>query len=71
MKAGTAVCVAGVATVALSLTPVGASPPAASTTSYAYVTNIGSDTVSVIKTSTNAVVKTVTVGSDPYGVAIT
>ncbi len=30
-----------------------------------------SGTVSVIKTSTNTVVKTVTVGTEPFGVAIT
>jgi YVTN family beta-propeller protein len=35
------------------------------------VTNRASNTVSVIKTSTNTVVKTVTVGNDPYRVAIT
>ena len=38
--------------------------------SYAYVTNYGSGTVSVIDTSTNAVIATVTVGTDPYGVAL-
>jgi YVTN family beta-propeller protein len=71
MRAGAAVCVAGVATVALSFTPVGASPLAASTTPYAYVANYGSGTVSVINTSTNTVVNTVPVGNDPEGVAIT
>jgi YVTN family beta-propeller protein len=70
MRAGAAVCVAGVTTVALSLTPVEASPPAASTTPYAYVANDASGNVSVIDTSTNAVVKTVTVGSKPDEVAI-
>ena len=35
------------------------------------MTNNASDTVSVIKTSTNTVVKTVMVGSEPSGVAIT
>jgi YVTN family beta-propeller protein len=70
MRVGTAVGVAGAAVVALSMTPVGASPPAASTTPYAYVTNESSNNVSVVKTSTNTVVKTVTVGRDPYGVAI-
>jgi YVTN family beta-propeller protein len=65
-----AVCVAGVAAVALSLASGGAPSAAASTTTYAYVT-YGTDTVSVIKTSTKAVVTTVTVGSAPEGVAIT
>ena len=39
--------------------------------SDAYVTNVLSNTVSVISTSTNTVVKTVRVGSSPYWVAIT
>jgi len=38
---------------------------------HAYVTNHGSGNVSVIDTSTNAVVATVKVGSGPYGIAIT
>ena len=46
----------------LALTPNGA---------YAYVTNSGGTTVSVIDTSTNAVTATVTVGSEPVGVAVT
>jgi YVTN family beta-propeller protein len=71
IRAVTALFVFGVATVALSLTPVGASPPAASTTPYAYVANEDSSTVSVINASTNKVVKTVTVGTYPTGVAIT
>ena len=37
---------------------------------YAYVANYGSNSVSVINTSTNTVSTTVTVGSSPYGVAI-
>jgi YVTN family beta-propeller protein len=37
----------------------------------AYITNIGSDTVSVINTATNQVVDTITVGTHPYGVAVT
>ena len=37
----------------------------------AYVANFGSDSVSVIDTSSNAVVATVTVGDQPQGVAIT
>jgi YVTN family beta-propeller protein len=70
MRVGTAVGVAGAAVVALSMTPVGASPPAASTTPYAYVANDDSDTASVINTSTNTVVKTVTGLNRPWGVAI-
>ena len=38
---------------------------------YAYVTNDGSSTVSVISTATNTVTATVTVGNTPYGVAVT
>ena len=38
---------------------------------YAYVTNYGSGTVSVIDISTNTVTTTVTVGTNPVGVAIT
>ena len=43
----------------------------ASASPLAYVANGGSNTVSVINTSTNKVVNTVTVGSRPFGVAIT
>src|SRR5258708_31736663 len=39
-------------------------------TNYAYVANNATNTVSVINTSTNAVVKTIAVGSGPYAVAI-
>ncbi|MGO9343963.1 MAG: hypothetical protein ACLP6E_15825 [Acidimicrobiales bacterium] len=38
--------------------------------SHAHVTNFGSNTVSVIKTSTNTVVKTVKVGRKPDAVAM-
>ena len=37
---------------------------------YAYVANYGSNSVSVINTSTNTVSTTVTVGSSPAGIAI-
>lgn len=37
---------------------------------YAYVTNLGSDNVSVIRTSDNTVTATVNVGSSPSLVAI-
>lgn len=40
-------------------------------TSHAYVTNFGSDTVSVIDELSNAIVATVSVGSEPNRVAIT
>ena len=38
---------------------------------FAYITNSGSNTVSVIDTATNTVVATVAVGSQPLGVAVT
>ncbi len=38
---------------------------------FAYVSNLGSNTVSVIDTATNTVVATVPVGNGPSGVAIT
>ncbi|MDD4249340.1 MAG: PKD domain-containing protein, partial [Methanosarcina sp.] len=37
---------------------------------YAYITNTGSNTVSVIDTTTNNVTATVPVGNSPYGVAV-
>jgi len=37
---------------------------------FAYITNFGSNTLSVIDTNSNIVVGTVTVGSQPYGVAV-
>jgi YVTN family beta-propeller protein len=52
----------GPSPVGVAITPDGA---------FAYVTNAGSDTVSVIDTATNTVTTTVTVGSGPGGVAIT
>jgi YVTN family beta-propeller protein len=70
VRASAAVGVAGL-TVAVSSTPAGADPAAASTTPYVYVANCCSENVSVIKTSTNTVVKTVTVGLYPAGIAIT
>jgi YVTN family beta-propeller protein len=39
--------------------------------SYTYVTNYGSNTVSIIRLSTNMVGKTVGVGAEPDGVAVT
>jgi len=38
---------------------------------YMYVTNYSSNAVSVINTSTNTIVNTITVGTRPYGIAIT
>jgi len=38
---------------------------------FAYVTNQGTNDVSVISTATNAVVATIPVGSNPLGLAIT
>jgi YVTN family beta-propeller protein len=37
---------------------------------YAYVTNYGSSTVSIIDTASNAVISTVPAGSTPYGIAV-
>ncbi len=37
----------------------------------AYVANLNDDTVSVIRTSDNIVIDTITVGDGPYGVAVT
>jgi YVTN family beta-propeller protein len=38
---------------------------------FAYISNSGSNTVSVINTATNTVVATVSVGANPFGVAVT
>src|SRR5687768_3701249 len=46
-------------------------PMAAGAQQFAYVTSINSNTVSVIRTSDNAVVATVPVATGPYGVSIT
>src|SRR5215831_313246 len=54
----------GLLGVMLGSTPAEAQP-------FAYVTNINSNTVSVIATATNTVVATVPVGTNPFGVAIT
>jgi YVTN family beta-propeller protein len=43
----------------------------ASATQFAYVTNFGSNTVSVIDQATKTVVATVPVGANPLGVALT
>ncbi len=56
--------------------PVGSGPSGiaiAPSGNYAYVTNWNNNTVSVINTSTNAVIKTISagIGFNPYGIAIT
>jgi YVTN family beta-propeller protein len=53
------------AAVILILTSIAGAAP------FAYVTNEGGDTVSVIDTSTNTVTATVPTGSFPFGIAIT
>jgi len=45
-------------------------PAQAQSGPFAYIANYGSDNVSVIDTSTNAVVATIAVGTRPYGVAV-
>jgi len=56
-----------------ALIGIWASSPAACAQSpgYAYVANFGSGNVTVIDTSTNKVIATVMVGSQPYGIAVT
>jgi YVTN family beta-propeller protein len=54
--------------------PVGSVPSGVAVTpdgKHVYVTNHGSNNVSVIDTATNAVVATVPVGAGPYGIAVT
>src|SRR5437667_3661519 len=51
-----------------SLVTAAASP--ASALPFAYITNFGSASVSVIDTATNTVVATVPVGDAPFGVAV-
>jgi YVTN family beta-propeller protein len=53
--------------------PVGSGPNGVAVSlagDYVYVANIGSGTVSVIATATNTVVQTVTVGTNPFNVAV-
>ncbi|NOR47212.1 MAG: hypothetical protein GQ533_04090, partial [Methanosarcinaceae archaeon] len=45
-------------------------PIVASAAPFAYITNFGSNNVSVIDTSTNTVTATVTVGTNPFGIFI-
>jgi YVTN family beta-propeller protein len=49
---------------------VGVAQSASSEATYAYITNGGSNTVSVIDTATNTVIATVNVGDRPQGVAV-
>ena len=56
------------ATITVGATPAGVAVSPDGT--RAYVTNYGSDTVSVIDTATNTVTATITVGSRPEGVAV-
>ncbi len=82
ISAATALSLAAGATLVPSLSsnalttnvPVGSSPADVAVTrdgSRAYVTNVGSNNVSVIDTATNTVIATVAVGSPPLFVAIT
>jgi YVTN family beta-propeller protein len=60
-------------TVEPSTIPVGSNPLGVAVTpdgAFVYVTNLTGNTVSVIATATNTVVATVTVGSQPSGIAI-
>jgi len=53
---------------------VGSAPDSVAVTpngTYAYVTNEGGNSVSVISTASNTVTTTITVGARPYGVAVT
>jgi len=43
----------------------------AGATPFAYITNVGSNTISVIDIAINKVIATVNVGNYPYGVAVT
>ena len=62
VSGGTGFVTVGTNPASIAITPNG---------QYVYVTNVGSNSVSVISTSSNSVVSTITVGSNPNGVAIT
>lgn len=66
-RAGSASCFA----VSAALLGVVAVPRLALAQPYAYVANIGSDDLSIIDLGTASVIKTIAVGSDPDGVAVT
>ena len=60
--------------VATTYLPLGSYPVSVAVSpngAYAYVTNEGSNSVSVINTATNTVTATIPVGTEPYGVAVT
>jgi YVTN family beta-propeller protein len=61
--------VSALITLSMATMMLGARPAEAAP--FAYVTNAGDGTVSVISTATNAVVATIPVGNTPHGVAIT
>jgi YVTN family beta-propeller protein len=54
----------------LSTTSAATTQSTSNTAKYAYITNSGTTTVSVIDIATNKVTATVNVGSNPYGVAV-
>jgi YVTN family beta-propeller protein len=56
--------------VALAVALTCALVPASSRAQNAYITNVSSNTVSVIDTVTNAVIATIPVGLNPFGVAV-
>jgi len=43
----------------------------ASATPFAYITNIASNNISIIDTATHNIVANVSVGTNPYGIAVT
>ena len=62
-RCGLLVLLGAVVLLGLGIAPAQAAP-------FAYITNNGSNNVSVIDTSTNTVIATVPVGSLPFGVAV-
>ncbi len=62
VSGGTGLVIVGSSPIGVAITPNGL---------YAYVTNQGSNTVSVVSTSSDSVVSTISVGTDPDGIAIT
>src|SRR5262252_3614707 len=56
---------------ALALTLACVLAPASTHAQNAYITNLGSNTVSVIDTASNSVSATIPVGASPFGVAVT
>ena len=64
-------CVVAALLVISVITATGLGTATAQAQTRAYVTNLGSNTVSVIDTATNTVVATIPVGLTPVGIAIT